>query len=262
MVRVRARPVGWMGLGVGLRLFRRPGNADQSSAVLTRDVISKRNSLALQKHKVDVRCSVLNPAVGLGLYAKQQLPKAFSIPAKGKFFGTIGDALAHAATFTTAKFHECVIQVHYQDEKGSATPCTWWLLVTGVVRFINSFQGVGHAANCELVAWPEHGLGDHCVAVRTLRRVGKGQELLLDYGSSYPLPTIAAPIAQPMPPKVARRSRAATCRDMGGAKRSRADTPKKAAAQPPARSRSRSSSISRKSGKSKGNKSSSRSSSA
>ena len=108
------------------------GEGDQSSSVLERSNLSRRNVAAMGKSYVQVKQSS-NHHAGLGLFAQKQLKAGFEVPCKGPFFPTYTRAIEFLVANNRANFADRIIQVTFEEE-------VRYLVQTGVTGFVNDYH--------------------------------------------------------------------------------------------------------------------------
>ncbi|CAE6965253.1 unnamed protein product [Symbiodinium sp. CCMP2592] len=211
-----------------------------------RMVISRRNFLAMSKHKVQVAPTSATSAptvVGVGLHAQKQLKKDTLIACKGPLALTMSswflvfaasvwflpvissklrpwfDSLHDARAFATeVDCQQRICRVRIQDEsemvemddEDEENPRQGgkckFIVLTGIAGFVNHFDGLGLVPNAQLVLNPSAGLGSHLLQLKILKQIPRNTEILIDYGTEMQLPRL--PPLPPPAPKVKRKARA------------------------------------------------------
>ena len=176
-------------------------------------VMARRNQLAMQKHNLEVKTSVLNPAVGLSLFTTKQLKAGVCFPVKGPTFQNLDEARQWAMTGMQFNLPESIYECEFSD-------CSSYKVGTGIGRFINSPENVmpQNAPNARFeLDVDSGGLGVHSLVVRITKQVRKHGEILATYGAKFSLPAIQ-PIQRVVLKKVRRKRKKADELDETAAK--------------------------------------------
>ena len=160
-------------------------DVEGSSSSMERSIQSARNAYSLENASLEIKLCHDDVNVGVGLYATQTMKKGVDVPAKGPVFNSTQEAAAFAAKLPGARWNEKVVKLEHKLDT------TRYKVLTGIVGFVNHFEGRSEAANCVLIPDPCRGWDENLIVLRTLRQVRKGQELLISYGQEFNVETTA-----------------------------------------------------------------------
>jgi hypothetical protein len=142
----------------------------------------------MAKHCVKVQHA--SAKSGNGLFAAELLPCGSLIPAKGPWH-TSRDALLQflkgQGPVDAASMSRRVVETTLTSSTIGQNSQTAYKTLTGVVGFVNHWQGIARKANAKFTWNEARGLGEYCLMLELVEDVQAGKEIVIDYGPKHSL---------------------------------------------------------------------------